>query len=71
MTLEAAECIRRFFLHVLPNGFHRIRHYGWLGHRHRTKTLARCRQLLGTAVVAALITGETMPPDVASGFSRT
>jgi hypothetical protein len=31
MTLDAAEFIRRFLLHVLPAGFHRIRHYGWLG----------------------------------------
>ena len=49
MTLDASEFIRRFLLHVLPSGFHRIRYYGWLGHRHRTETLARCRQLLGTA----------------------
>jgi hypothetical protein len=62
MTLEATEIIRRFLLHVLPNGFHRIRYYGWLGPRHRTKTLARCRQLLGTTVAAAPMTGETSPP---------
>ena len=49
MTLDAPEFIRRFLLHVLPSGFHRIRYYGWLGHRHRTETLARCRELLGTA----------------------
>jgi Putative transposase/Transposase zinc-binding domain len=48
MTLTAPEFIRRFLLHVLPAGFHRIRHYGLLGHRHRTQHLARCRQLLGT-----------------------
>jgi Putative transposase len=49
MTLDAPEFIRRFLLHVLPSGFHRIRYYGWLGHRHRTETLARCRHLLATA----------------------
>jgi len=49
MTLDAPEFIRRVLLHVLPRGFHRIRYYGWLGPRHRTETLARCRQLLGTA----------------------
>ena len=48
MTLPAPEFIRRFLLHVLPAGFHRIRYYGLLGHRHRTPKLARCRELLGT-----------------------
>jgi hypothetical protein len=62
MTLAATEFIRRFLLHVLPAGFHRMRHYGLLGNRHRTHKLARCRQLLGTTV-APLIVGETRPPD--------
>jgi len=47
MTLEAHEFIRRFLLHVLPDGFQRIRHYGFLGHRYRQAKLALCRQLLG------------------------
>jgi hypothetical protein len=47
MTLDAAEFIRRFLLHVLPTGFHRIRHYGFLGNRHRAAKLALCRHLLG------------------------
>jgi hypothetical protein len=47
MTLEAAEFIRRFLLHVLPDGFVRIRHYGFLSNRHRAAKLAQCRQLLG------------------------
>src|SRR5438552_9891049 len=47
MSLEAAEFIRRFLLHVLPAGFQRIRYYGFLGNRHRKETLARCRHLLG------------------------
>ena len=46
MTLDAAEFLRRFLLHVLPPGFHRIRHYGFLGNRHRARRLARCRTLL-------------------------
>ena len=45
-TLSAPEFIRRFLLHVLPIGFHRIRYYGLFGNRHRTAKLARCRQLL-------------------------
>jgi hypothetical protein len=61
MTLAAPEFIRRFLLHVLPLGFHRIRYYGLLGHRHRTENLARCRQLLGTTS-AQPIPGETVPP---------
>jgi hypothetical protein len=50
MTLPAEEFIRRFLLHVLPHGFHRIRYFGFLGNRHRQEKLARCRQLLGMAV---------------------
>jgi hypothetical protein len=46
MTLDAAEFLRRFLLHVLPAGFHRIRHYGFLGNRHRARQLARCRAFL-------------------------
>ena len=49
MSLAAAEFIRRFLLHVLPGGFHRIRHYGFLGNRFRGVKLALCRQLLGMA----------------------
>jgi len=44
--LGAQEFIRRFLLHVLPNGFQRIRHYGFLANRYRAVKLARCRQLL-------------------------
>ena len=48
LTLTATEFIRRYLLHVLPPGFHRIRYYGFLGNRYRTEKLARCRQLLGS-----------------------
>ena len=47
MTLEPAEFIRRFLLHVLPKGFHRIRHYGLLASAVRKDNIARARQLLG------------------------
>jgi Putative transposase len=47
MTLAADECIRRFLLHVLPSGFMRLRHYGFLANRHKARTLRRCRALLG------------------------
>jgi len=46
MMLEAHEFIRRFLLHVLPNGFQRIRYHGFLANRHRAKKLALCRLLL-------------------------
>jgi hypothetical protein len=48
MTLGAREFLRRFFLHVLPKGFVRIRHYGLLANRFRNQNLARARQLLAT-----------------------
>ena len=47
MTLSADEFIRRFLLHVLPEGFHRIRYYGFFGARYRKEKLEQCRQLLG------------------------
>lgn len=46
MTLEPGEFMRRFLLHVLPAGFHRIRHYGLLANCSRTACLAVARQLL-------------------------
>ena len=55
MTLAADEFIRRFLLHALPHGFHRIRHYGFLGNRHRAEKLALCRRLLAISAAA--------PPD--------
>ena len=57
MTLSADEFIRRFLLHVLPNGFQRIRYYGFLGNRYRQAKLAQCRRLLGMR--------ESDPPHVA------
>jgi hypothetical protein len=49
MTLDAHEFIRRFLLHTLPDGFHRIRHYGFLANGHRAAKLALCRRLLEVA----------------------
>lgn len=50
MTMSADEFLRRFLLHVLPDSFQRIRHYGLLGNRHRAENLARCRELLAMPV---------------------
>lgn len=49
MTLSAVEFIRRFLLHVLPKGFVRIRHQGFLANRHRKRKVALCRELLAAA----------------------
>jgi len=53
MTLTADEFIRRFLLHALPDGFHRIRHYGLLANGHRLAKLALCRRLLAAPAPAA------------------
>jgi hypothetical protein len=47
MTLDAPEFIRRFLLHVLPDGFMRIRHFGFLANRAKQHALPQCRKLLG------------------------
>ena len=47
MVLEAHEFIRRFLLHVLPQGFMRIRHFGFLANRSKKHLLPQCRKLLG------------------------
>ena len=49
MTLAAREFLRRFFLHVLPKGFVRIRHFGFLGNRFRAARVQLGRQLLANA----------------------
>jgi hypothetical protein len=53
MTLEAGEFMRRFMLHVLPGGFHRIRHYGLLANPVRRARLAKVRELLHVATGVA------------------
>ena len=63
MTLAADEFIRRFLLHVLPKGFHRIRHYGLLAGTTRKAHLERARQLLGVAP-PAITDVKTEPDDV-------
>ena len=49
MTLHPHEFIRQFLLHVLPKGFHRIRHYGLFANGDRAANIARARELLGAA----------------------
>jgi len=63
MTLGAQEFMRRFLLHVLPGGFHRIRHYGMLANGIRKASLALARELLGEPACAGLsASGEA--PDI-------
>ena len=52
MALGAFEFIRRFLLHTLPDGFHRIRHYGFLANGTRAERLAQCRRLLDVPVTS-------------------
>ncbi|WP_245452171.1 IS91 family transposase, partial [Mesorhizobium waimense] len=53
MTLDAHEFIRRFLLHTLPDGFHRIRHYGFLANGHRAARIELCRKLLASPIQQA------------------
>ena len=64
MTLSAEEFMRRFLLHVLPHGFHRIRHFGLLANAERRQNLAKARELLHVAPEAAANDAHT-PADCA------
>ena len=64
MTLATAEFIRRFLIHVLPQGFHRIRHYGLLASGTRADNIARARELL------AVSKPEGQPTAAAVDFSK-
>jgi len=50
MTISAEEFIRRFLLHILPERFMKIRHYGILGNRNKTKKLTLCKRLTNTVL---------------------
>jgi hypothetical protein len=65
MTLDADEFIRRFLLHVLPAGFHRIRHYGFLANGHRADKLTLCRRLLRVQTEPAIANTEVSVDDAA------
>ena len=65
MTLDAHEFIRRFLLHILPDGFQRIRHYGFLANGHRKAKLAVIRKLLAVAPPEPAAT-ETPPGEPAA-----
>ena len=62
MHLEAHEFIRRFLLHVLPDGFQRIRHYGFLANGHRRAKVALIRPLLDAAAASSPATAAKVEP---------
>jgi Putative transposase/Transposase zinc-binding domain len=67
-TLKAVEFLRRFTLHILPGGLHKIRYFGYFANRYRQAKLAHCRALLGQStnalVTHATAVGEaTLEPD--------
>lgn len=59
MTITADEFIRRFLLHVLPSGFMKIRHYGILGNRNKTKKLTLCKILTNTPIIEKTVLSTT------------
>ncbi|HEU0249640.1 MAG TPA: IS91 family transposase [Solirubrobacteraceae bacterium] len=63
MTLHPHEFIRRLLLHVLPKGFHRIRHYGLFANGDRVANIARARELLGATPRVAEPEEEPAAPD--------
>ncbi|HMD10493.1 MAG TPA: IS91 family transposase [Candidatus Acidoferrum sp.] len=64
MTLALDEFLRRFLLHMLPNGFVRIRHFGLLANRRRAAALPLCFQLLGSAPQAKQEVSAASPSDL-------
>jgi len=61
MALEAVEFIRRFLLHVLPSGFVKIRHFGFLSNRNRKKLVQQCRQLLPPCTAEGIVIEQRGP----------
>jgi len=67
MTLMPNEFIRRFLLHVLPQGFHRIRHYGLLASATCKANVARAKELIAAPLASIDPSTEHDDPDVATG----
>jgi hypothetical protein len=61
MSLEATEFIRRFLLHVLPSGFVKIRHFGFLSNRNRKKMVQHCHELLPPSSAEVFVMGPHLP----------
>ena len=71
MTLKPDEFIRRFLMHVLPNGFHRIRHCGLLASGTKTETIVRARQLIAAATPAQTAPTQPAPDNAAATDEAT
>ncbi len=72
MTLAPGEFIRRFMLHVLPKGFHRIRHYGLLASsRTKAATIERARDLIKQAASAQALASKSVASDNAPAATAT
>jgi len=70
MTLATNEFIRRFLLHVLPSGFHRIRHYGLIANTGRKENLAQARELLTVPEVELSVSEDAKKVDKAEVHGR-
>jgi len=71
MTLDPDEFIRRFLLHVLPSGFHRIRHYGLIANTTRKDNLMRARELLMSSKPEDATDAETNDADTTGGSDES
>jgi Putative transposase len=69
MRLKVEEFIRRFLLHVLPDGFHRIRSFGFMANGHRTANLALCRSIIEDRDIG--MDGQATPPPASGTAGRT
>ena len=69
MTIKPGEFIRRFLMHILPKGFHRIRHCGLLASGTKTETIARARELIAEAT-SAQTAHKQQAPDSASATDQ-
>jgi hypothetical protein len=68
MKVAVGEFMRRFLLHVLPDGFHRIRHYGLFANGHRADKIAACRKLLNVPTVKTDSTEHDQQAEPTSSF---
>jgi hypothetical protein len=70
-TLDAVEFLRRFCLHILPKGLHKIRYFGFLANRHRDAKLAQCRALLGQRAETLVTHAATPSEDSLESASKS
>ena len=70
LTLEAGEFISRFLLHVLPRGFHRIRHYGMLAGADRKAKIERVRDMIARQAPSSAASTNSEPEDLAKPYER-